>query len=75
MRENIQARIKMDLMNNIVSFFGEKELHRTDDEFIKLCERIEGKEVTLTFCCGDAFETEDDNYWLPECCWEEIKAK
>ena len=48
------------------------EGHRTDPRFIKLCERISGKEVELVFTYRNAFEREDKNWWLPEKCWEEI---
>lgn len=35
---------------------------------------IDGKEVTLTFTHGDAFEKNDNNYWLPDDTWEPIEA-
>lgn len=38
-------------------------------EFLK---SIEGKVVELVFTCGDAFEKEDDNYWLPSSLWDEV---
>jgi hypothetical protein len=30
---------------------------------------IEGKVVDLVFTHGDAFEAQDNNYWLPDCLW------
>jgi len=27
------------------------------------------REVDLVFIGDDAFESIDDNYWLPACCW------
>jgi len=68
----MKAKIVDNLMDVIDNFFDGKEGHRTDAEFIKLCERISGKEVELIFIGGDAFEKEDNNYWLPEDCWIEI---
>lgn len=34
---------------------------------------IEGKVIDLIFTYGDAFEKNDDNYWLPNELWDEIK--
>lgn len=69
----IKAKIVNNLMDTIDEFFEGKEGHRTDKQFIALCDRIAGKEVELIFIHGDAFEIRDGNYWLPECCWEEGK--
>lgn len=33
---------------------------------------IEGKEVELVFTCGDAFEINDNDIWLPDSLWDEI---
>lgn len=44
-----------------------------NEEFKKLEERIAGKIVTLTFTGGDAFEAIDNDFWLPDFCWTEIK--
>ena len=65
----MKARIVDNLLDVIEKEMGEFEGHRNDPEFLKLCERIQGKEVELVFAHGDAFEKEDNNYWLPECCW------
>ena len=67
-----QARIRNNLLDVIDDFFKGEEGHRTDSKFLELCERIRGREVTLVFIGNDAFEKEDNNYWLPDCCWEEI---
>ena len=64
----MKARIVDNLMDVIDEFFDGKEGHRTDFEFIKLCNRISGKEVDLVFVIQDAFEKEDKKYWLPDCC-------
>jgi hypothetical protein len=68
----MKARMKEELMELIDGFFKGKEGHRTDENFIQLCDRIAGKEVELVFIGQDAFEKEDKNYWLPDCCWDEI---
>jgi hypothetical protein len=67
----MRARIVDNLLVSI-----EKEMpnegHRTDPDFLELCRRIEGKEVELVFIGGDAFEKEDNNYWLPNSCWTRV---
>jgi len=68
----MKAKIVDNLMDVIDDFFEGKEGHRTDPVFIKLCERISGKKVELVFIAQDAFEKEDANYWLPDCCWKEV---
>lgn len=65
----MRAFIYPDLMDRWESFFGPEEGHRTDPDAIALADRIAGREVTLVFTTGDAFEEEDDNYWLPPSCW------
>ncbi len=69
----MRARIKADLLIIIDEFFEGKEGHRIDPKFLSLCSRIAGKEVDLVFIGDDAFEKEDNNYWLPGCCWETIR--
>lgn len=68
--------MKVKIVNNLVDiiddFFEGKEGHRTDPKFIALSKRISGKKVELVFIGSDAFEKEDNNYWLPDCCWDEI---
>ncbi len=66
----MRALIATDLLDRIDAFFEGTEGHRTDTEFLALCDRIAGKEVDLVFVGGDAFEAVDNNYWLPNCCWE-----
>jgi hypothetical protein len=65
----VKARIVDDLLAAI-EIEMPKEGHREDQEFLALCERIQGKIVTLRFIGPDAFESVDDNYWLPNSCWE-----
>jgi len=68
----IKARIYPDLLDRIDAFFEGSEGHRNDPKFLNLVERIAGQEVDLVFIGDDAFESVDDNYWLPRCCWEPI---
>lgn len=68
----MRAKIVDNLMDEIEGFFGKVEGHRTDPEFIALCERIQGKEVDLVFSGDSAFEKNDNNYWLPDCCWKAV---
>lgn len=68
----MKARIKNDLLDIIDTFFDGKEGHRTDATFLELAQRIAGKEVELVFIGSDAFEKEDNNYWLPNCCWDPV---
>jgi len=65
----MKALIVPNLMDVIEDFMGTIEGHRTNPDFIALCNRIAGKEVELKFINGDAFEAIDNNYWLPDCCW------
>ena len=43
-----------------------------DEETIIFLKSIENKEVELVFSGPDAFEKNDNNYWLPDCLWDEI---
>lgn len=74
-KRTIQAKIHPDLLDRIDDFFKGTEGHRTDPKFLALAERIAGKVVTLGFIGRDAFEVEDDNYWLPDCCWEQVEEE
>lgn len=69
----MKAAIKPDLLDRVDEFFEGKEGHRTDPEFLALCDRIAGQEVDLVFIGPDAFAAIDNNYWLPRCCWEPME--
>lgn len=69
----MKARIVNNLIDVIEKEMGVVEGHRSDPVFIKLADRIQGQVVDLVFTAGDAFEAIDDNYWLPKCCWTEVK--
>lgn len=68
----MKAKIVDNLLDVIDDYFNGQEGHREDKEFAKLCNRIAGKEVDLVFIKKNAFEKQDHNYWLPDCCWERI---
>jgi hypothetical protein len=67
-----KVKIVDNLMDVIDDFFEGKEGHRTDEKFIELANRIQGKEVEIYFVAGDAFEVIDHNYWIPERCFTEL---
>jgi len=69
----MRALICSDLVERIGVFFNDKDGIRADSKFMALAERIAGKEVDLVFIGEDAFEAIDNDYWLPDCCWEEVK--
>lgn len=71
---NIKARIVPDLLAAIEVAMPD-EGHRNDPAFLSLAERIQGQVVSLKFIGNDAFEAEDDNYWLPENCWAALQEQ
>jgi len=78
-RRTAVVRICEDLLKGCLDFFKkphdpdpDPEELMNDPDFLALCERIQGKVVTVKFIGPDAFEAEDDNYWIPETCWEPI---
>lgn len=70
-RPTLRARMKDDLVPRFREFFPDCEM---DAEWQSFLERIQGQEVTLVFTAGDAFEQVNDNYWLPDCMWDELEA-
>lgn len=71
----MKAQIVPNLLDVIDDYFDGEEGHRTDPDFLVLCDRIAGKVVDLRFVAGDAFEFVDNQYWLPNCCWTKLKPK
>jgi hypothetical protein len=71
----VKARIVPNLVEVIDEYFGGKGDHRTDPAFLALADRIAGQVVDLRFIGFDAFEVQDNNYWLPECCWQPLEAR
>lgn len=72
MEDVVRAKMVDNLMDVIENYFGKDVGHREDGEFIRLCDRIAGQEVCLRFIGDAAFEEIDNNYWLPNCCWEKV---
>ena len=69
----MQAQMK----NNLVEIYervmpGELEA-QGDDNCKSFLESISGKKVELVFVGRDAFEKNDNNFWLPNDLWEEIQ--
>ncbi len=71
----MRAKIVANLLDVIDESFDGTEGHRTDPVFLALCDRIAGKEVDLVFIGDDAFELEDNNYWLPNCCYTSVEVR
>lgn len=68
----MKAKIVPDLLAAIEAELGRREGHRESRDFLALCERIEGKIVSLKFTGRDAFEAIDNDWWLPESCWDPV---
>lgn len=66
-RKTTRARMKTGLVEWFTGYFGDM-----DADWCDFLLSIEGKEVTLIFTGDDAFELNDDNYWLPNETWEEV---
>lgn len=70
----MKAKICDNLLEEIEKVMP-NEGHKSDPQFLALRDRIQGKVVELGFIGEDAFEAQDDCYWLPNSCWTEIKQK
>lgn len=70
--KRFRALIVPNLLDVIEEYFKADSLHRLEPEFLALCDRIQGKEVDLTFIGEDAFEWNDNNWLLPACCWSKV---
>ena len=69
----MRANIPEDFAERYEAFFqadSDASEYWNDPEFIELSKRISGKTVDLVFINGDAFEKEDNNIWIPDCCYE-----
>ncbi|MCK4795658.1 MAG: hypothetical protein KAV87_68655 [Desulfobacteraceae bacterium] len=67
MKKNLVALYEKYLPGEIEAQ-GDAEGKKT----IAFLESIEGRCVDLIFTAGDAFEKEDNDYWLPDGLWDEI---
>lgn len=70
-RDNDRISCAYNELMSIKEYFGHNEYF----DLKMFLKSIEGKEVELIFTCGDAFEKNDNNYWLPEYLWNEINKR
>ena len=68
----MKARIVDNLLETIEQEMPH-EGHRDNSDFLALRDRIQGQVVELRFIAGDAFEVQDNRFWLPNSFWEEIQ--
>ncbi len=61
----MKARMVENLNYEMVKYFG----YQSEPDTRAFYDSISGKEIELTFTCGDAFEKEDNNHWLPNHTW------
>jgi hypothetical protein len=66
-KTTIRARMKPDLVPLMQRHFGAKHVDADDEAFYR---SIEGREVSLSFTLGDAFDATEDNHWLPDNTWD-----
>lgn len=66
----MKARMRADLIERAKAVFTGP--HELDAEYKDFLKSIEGREVELVFIGKDAFEKYDDNFWLPDCLWDEL---
>ncbi len=69
------ARMKKDLVFLYKQVLpGEMEASNDKDkkDLVDFLKKIEGQTIELIFTGGDAFEKEDNNYWLPDSLWEPL---
>ena len=66
------VKVKENLLDVIDEYFEGKEDSRTNTEFLELCDRIAGQYIKVHYIAGDAFELEDDEFYLPECCYDKV---
>jgi len=65
--------MKAKMKNGLTDLYLENMPEEFDEEVRDFLNTIDGKEVELVFIGKDAFEKEDNNFWLPEFLWDEIK--
>lgn len=64
--------MKAKIKENILELYDAVLPNERDRETTDFLLSIEGREVDLVFTLGDAFEKEDNNYWLPSELWDEV---
>lgn len=65
--------MKARMKDNLVARYSLLMPDEIDDETIEFLDSIDGKVVDLTFTCGDAFEKNNNNIWLPDELWTKIR--
>lgn len=65
----MKAKIKDDCIDIYRRLMPED----TDDDLINFLGGIRGKVVDLVFTEGDAFEKNDNNFWLINEIWDEVR--
>ena len=64
--------MKARMKNNLIERYMDVLPGEYTEDVVAFLESIENKEVELKFTGPDAFEVNDDNYWLPNELWEEV---
>lgn len=65
-------KIKAKMRDNLIQRYKEIMPLEYSPELGTFLLSIENKVVTLVFTGEDAFEENDNNWWLPKCLWDEI---
>jgi len=64
--------MKAKMRSNLIERYKKIMPAGYTDELGQLLKSIESKEVDLVFIGGDAFEKQDNDWWLPDVLWDEI---
>lgn len=69
------AKLKEDWPTHYYNFWqnhDEATAYMSEIDFVELRKRIARQKniIEVKFTVGDAFEAEDDNIWLPDCCFQ-----
>ena len=65
--------MRAKMKTNLYAIYKSLLPDEVDADIYRFLNSIDGKEVTLIFTHGDAFEINDNNIWLPNELWDEIK--
>ena len=66
--------MKAQMKDNLIQRYKEVMPEEYDDELEEFLLSIEGKVVDLVFIGDDAFEKNDNNWWLINELWDPIKG-
>ena len=64
--------MKAKMKYNLVERYEKANPDCMDKDLKEFLLSIEGREVELTFTDGDAFEANDNSFWLPNELWDAI---